>query len=122
MQYTILLNRDENTREAEDLEQSRFVYSIIEALELPVDEWNPNEKLSVEAKIKLRKTFSDYSIHVVDDADGGIKVFADKELIGEWYKCKYKFKKDGSHPDPKERMYIEMSVKFWTTFEEPNEE
>ena len=116
MRYTILLDKNENTKEIEAQEQARFVKTILEALEVPID-WDPDEPLSVDGKLKLRKSLATYNINIVSDIDGGLKVFVNNDVIGEWYKCSYKFKKDASQVDPHKKLYLEMSVNFWTIFE-----
>lgn len=117
MRYTILLNKNENTRNIEAQEQSRFVKSILEALEVPIA-WNPEEPLSIDSKIELRKSLATYNINIINDIDGGMKVYVHDDLIGEWKKATYKLKKDPSQIDPSKRLYLEMTVNFWTTFEE----
>lgn len=116
MRYTILLNKNENVKDIEAQEQSRFVKNILEALEVPVD-WNPEEPLSVDKRIEFRIKLSEYGIGVISDIDGGIKVYLHNDLIGEWYKCSYKLKKDASQVDPNKKLYLEMSVNFWTIYE-----
>jgi hypothetical protein len=116
MQYNILLVKNEDKQEVEILEQSRFLKSLLEALEVPII-WNPEEPLSIDAKLKLRKSLNTYNINVIDDMDGGLKVFVDSDLIGEWYKCSYKLKEDLTQTDPRKKLYLEMSVNFWTIFE-----
>jgi hypothetical protein len=117
MQYTILLNRTDDIKKFEAQEQSRFIYTILEALSIPVEWDNPDEPLTIEQKIKFRKTCSDYSITVVDDNDGGIKIYDSNGTVGEWYKCKYKVKEDRSQRDPQKKLYMEAYVSFWAKFE-----
>lgn len=117
MRYTILLNKDENTKEVEAQEQSRFVKTVLEALEVPID-WDPDEPFSIDTKLKFKKSLSNFHINIVDDMNGGIKIFVNKDLIGEWHKCIYKLKKDLSQIDPRSRLFIEMNVNFWTIFDE----
>jgi hypothetical protein len=107
MRYTILLNRDEKTKMVEAQEQARFIKAILESLDVLPD-WNPDEPFTVDSKIKFRKDLNAYNIHVVDDADGGLKIFADKEIIGEWKKTKYVLKTDRSQIDPNKKLYFEM--------------
>src|SRR5277367_5279809 len=116
MQYIILLSKNEKTKDVEAQEQARFVKSIFEALEVPI-EWNPDEPHSIEDKMKLRKSLSTYGINIISDIEGGLKVFVNTDLIGEWYKCSYKLKQDPSQIDPAKKLYLEMTVNFWTTFE-----
>lgn len=116
MQYTILLNKNEKTREIEAQEQARFIKSVLEALEVPI-EWNPEEPLTIEKKIELRKAFATYNINIISDNDGGLKILANNERIGEWYKCGYKLKNDPKQEDRSKKLYLEMTVNFWTIFE-----
>lgn len=116
MRYTILLDKNEDTKEVEAQEQARFVKTILEALEVQID-WDPDEPLSVESKLKLRRSLATFNINVVGNIDGGLKVYVNNDMIGEWYKCSYKFKKDSSQVDPNKKLYLEMSVNFWTIFE-----
>lgn len=116
MRYTILLDKNEKTRLVEAQEQSRFLKAMLESLDVPI-EFNPEEPLTVESKLQLRKSFSTYNIHVIDDMSGGIKMFANNELIGEWFKCKYTLKEDLSQIDPNKKHYLEMNVNFWSIFE-----
>jgi hypothetical protein len=116
MQYTILLDKNEKTREVEAQEQSRFIKAVMEALEVPV-EWNCDEPLTVSKKIELKKVFAANKINVIDDMDGGIKVFVGNEIVAEWKKCAFKLKIDKTKIDPNKQLYLEMYVNFWTSFE-----
>ncbi len=116
-----MLSRDEDTKAVEGQEQSRFIKSILEALEVPI-EFEPDELLSVENHQRLRKAFKEFNIHIIDDMDGGVKISIGDGLIAEWYKSTYKLKKDLSQRDPRDRLYLEMAVNFWSIFEEPDGE
>lgn len=120
MRYTILLNRNENKQEIEAQEQSRFVKTILEALEIPVL-LNPDEPLSIIDKIKLRKSLETYNISIISDFNDGMKVFANNELIGEWYKISYKLKKDDKQLNLDKKVYLEATMSFWTAFEKDSE-
>ena len=56
MEYKILLDRNEKTSQIEAEEQTRFVISVIEALEIPF-EWDSNEPFTIFDKVQLRKIF-----------------------------------------------------------------
>jgi hypothetical protein len=119
MQGTILLDYNENTRQVEDEEKQRFLKSLLEEMGVPVQEiWADNALLSAEDKIKLRSFLNTYNVLVIDDFDGGLKIFVDNEMIGEWKKCNYVLKKDLSQLDKKKRLYLEMQVDCWTIFEQ----
>lgn len=119
MNNTLLLNSNENTHAVEDEEKTRFVRSILEIMGVPIDEfWIPDEPLLVQDKIKLRTILSTYNIQVIDDSDGGLRMYVDGQLIAEWKKCEYKLKRDLSELDPNKQLYLEMKVDFWSIFEE----
>ena len=117
MQYKVLLSRFEDTREFESQEQSRFVNSIFEALELPID-FDPDVPLTVETKQKIRQKLKEFNLDIIDDMDRGLKVYVSDDLIAEWYKTTYKLKQDLSQKNPQDRLYVEANVNFWSIFEE----
>jgi hypothetical protein len=117
VQYSILLSRSEDTKAVEGQEQSRFIKSVLEALEVPI-EYDPDEPLTIEMRQKLRQSFKEFNIHVINDMDGGLKISVGDDLIAEWYKSTYKLKQDLSQKDPQDRLYLEMTVNFWTVFED----
>lgn len=121
MEYTILLDKSTPLREVEAEEQTRFVISMVEALEVPF-EWDANEPFSVLDKIRLRKVLSQYNVSVVDDMEGGMKIFLEREKIAEWKKAQYLLKEDSLQVDPKKRLFIEMKCSFSSIFEEDAEQ
>lgn len=116
MRYTILLDKNENTKEAEAQEQARFLKTIIESLDLPIA-FNPDETLTIENKIELKKSLDKYNINVITDNDGGMQIFIEQDLIGEFKKCKYKLKENVATRDPNKKLYLEMQVNLWNAFE-----
>ena len=119
MRYTILLKRNENIKNIETLEQSRFIKTILEALEVGID-YESEEPLSIENKIRMRKALESYGITIIEAPDRNLKIFAERELIAEWKKPTYKMKQDPSQTDPKKKLYMEMNIEFWTVFEQDN--
>lgn len=117
MQYTILLDKHENTKDVERQEQARFIKTVLDSLDVPID-WNPDESLTITSKLKLRQTLEMYNIHILDDTDSGIKIFVNRDLIGDWSKPHYILKTDYSQIDPNKKLYLEMNINFWTIFEE----
>ena len=109
MESLILLNSNENTKQVEDEEKSRFVRYMIESLGLPIDEieWNDDGSISLEHRAKLKKILEVYEIQVINQVDGSIKVFHTNEgqtiLIGEWKKPQYVLKRDYHAVDPKKK-------------------
>lgn len=121
MEYSILLSRAEKVKLVEEQEQSRFVKSMLESLEVPI-EYDPETPLTIEQRQKLRQEFNEFNLKIIDDSNGGIRILLGRDLIGEWYKPTYKLKQDLSEPDPKDRLYLEMSVSFWSIFEDEESE
>ena len=123
MEATILLNSNENTRQVEDEEKTRFVRLILETMGLPLEDiWDEDGNLSVDNKIKFRALLSKYGVQVIDNTDGEVKIYADKDLVAIWEKPKYVLRKDQSELDPTRKLFLEMHVKNWSLFEEINNE
>lgn len=119
MKGTVLLNYDENTKQVEEEEKTRFLKDLLEQMGVPINEfWNVETSLSVNQKIKLRGLLATYQIQVIDDLDGHMQIYVDDQLVGEWNKCTYKLKRDLRQLDPKKRLYLEMQVDYWSLFEE----
>ena len=119
MEYKILLDRTDNLRDVIVEEQTRFVLSIIEALEIPF-EWDANQAFTPFDKIKLRKILGQYNVSVIDDMDGGIKIYLERDKIAEFQKPTYILKEDLTQIDPKKKLYLEMNCKLSSIFEQEN--
>jgi uncharacterized protein YeaC (DUF1315 family) len=129
MHGIILLNHSENTRRVEDEEKSRFLRGLIAQMfeDVPevvskIDEiWIDETSLTVEQKVKMRQFMNTYGLQVIDDGDGNMKVYLDGQVVGEWFKSKYKLKQDLSQIDRKKQFYLEMEVNCWSVFESTEE-
>lgn len=126
MKYTVLLNKDDDTRKVEDEEKSKFIRNILEQMGLPVDEFwtNTDSALSVEEKIKLREILHAYNVIIIDSLDGHLQIYVENDLVGEWNKPYYKLKTDLRQINPYKRLYLEMTIECWDVFEkeQSNEE
>lgn len=123
MKATLLLNHDENTKQVEEEEKTRFLRNLLQESGVPIQEfWNSDGPLTVDQRIKLRKILSTYDIQVIDDLDGHMQVYVGGEIIGEWHKCTYKLKRDLRQMDPRKQLYLEMEVNCWTLFEEKEQQ
>jgi hypothetical protein len=121
MQSTILLNTNENTRQVEREEQGRFVKSILTAFGVPIEEHWIDEELSVDQTMKIRRILSQYKIEIVDDMDGGVKMFCEKDMIAEFKKPHYVLRKDNSQKDPNKKLYLEMTTNTWSILDRKDE-
>lgn len=121
MEKLVLSNR-EDIRKIEEEERIIFIRSILQSMDIPLDNCFPEEDVdeewTVEHKINLRKILSEFKIDLVDDFGGGIKIFVDKDLIAEWFKPYFVLKTDLSEPNPKNRLFAEIHFRSWSLFEE----
>src|SRR5690606_23690603 len=109
----ILLNYSDSTSEVESEERTRFLFSILERMEIPVDSiWNGELNLTVGQKIKLREILSTYNIMILEDLDNHMQMFVEGELVAEWHPCTFKLKKDLREINPKKKLYIEMETNY----------
>ena len=124
MNGTILLNYTDDTKKVEEEEQTRFLQNLLEQMGVPTNDiWNPDQTgpLDITQKMKLRELLESFNVQVIDDFDGGVKIYAEKTLVGEWFKCTFKLKRDFSQIDPKKQLYLEMEVNCWSLFEESDD-
>lgn len=122
MKGTILLNYNENTRQIEEEEKSRFLRSLLEQMGVPIQEfWTNDSPLTIPQRMQLRQILATYNIQIVDDLDGHMQVYVDNELVGEWNKCTYKLKRDLRELDPRKQLYLEMSVDYNSIFDDIEE-
>lgn len=119
MKGTILLNHDENVKQVEDEEKTRFLRSLLEQMGVPIqDFWTTDAALTIEQRIKLRNILGTYGIQIIDDLDGGMQMYVEGEKVAEWHKCTYKLKRDLRQLDPRKQLYMEMEINCWSLFEE----
>lgn len=118
MQGTILLNHNDDTSKVEEEERSRFLANILDSMGIEIEDiWDEGLVLSIEKKIRLRKLLYSYSVQVIDDAEGGMNVYVDNDLIGSWKKPHYVLKKDNLAIDPRKKLYLEMRINCYSIFE-----
>ena len=87
-------------------------------MEINVDYWDVFTPINVTIKVNLLKTLKQYDLKILDDDDGGIKMYLEEEQIAHWHKPTYVLKKDFTRKDPKERIYIEMCCQFESVFDQ----
>jgi len=88
------------------------------------------ENFGIDHRQKLREHCDDYNITIVDDRDGGLKIYVrisydgkeEQVLIAEWKKCLFNLKEDREEVNPSKKLYIEIVANPWATFEEQDED
>lgn len=119
MKATILLSYNENVKQVEEEEKTRYLRSILDAMGMPIEDFWPSDgPLTIDQRIKLRGILSTYGIQVIDDLDGHMQIYFENDLVAEWNKCTYKVKRDLREIDPRKQLYLEMEVNCWSQFEE----
>lgn len=120
---SIVLSDREEVRNIEAELKHDFVIDVLDNTGIPenvIKECFPEggyKNFDVEHKIKLRKHLKNFDVNVIDDLDGGIKIFVGKDLVAEWKKCHFILKKDLKKIDPAQKIYVEIHIDFWTIFE-----
>jgi|SRR3990167_2252806 len=124
----ILIDR-EDIRKIEGEEKYNFIITILLSLGLPeerIEACYPadGEELSVQNKMCLRKLCQEFQITIVDDLDGGVKIYVtsekEKTLIAEWKKCWYALRVDLEELDRSKRIFAELHANWWSLFEDEN--
>lgn len=124
MDGTILLNANENTRQVEEEERSKFMRSVLETVGIPMEGiWDETGILTIENKNKLRTILASFNVIAIEDIEGGMKIYANREEIARWNKPSYVLKRDMSQIDRKKQLYLEMKCSYWSIFEtQPSDE
>ncbi len=119
MEQVVLCNRGDEKETIEDL-KSFFIRDILEQTGIPLEEvWKDNIiNFSIEEKIKLRSFLKTYDILIIDDSDGGIKIYLDKEIIAEWKKCRFELFIDQYEVDPKKQICVKIFTNYWSAFDQ----
>lgn len=112
----ILVNRHE-AREVEHEEKVKWLYSVLEQMEIPIAEWWP-EETSMENIRKIKPKLRMLGIDIINDAEDGILIYLNDELIAEWQQPWYKLVEDPKERDVKYRFYYEMHLRRRCIFED----
>lgn len=126
MELTRLASRD-NYRDVEKEWQYEFIYYVLESIGIPEEILQgcfPEEGMqafTVFHKIELRKHMNKFAVSIVDDKDGGINIFVERDKVAEWKKCKFTLREDPAEVDPAKRLYIEIKADIWTIFDQGEE-
>lgn len=121
MQTIVFVDRDDY-KKVEEEEQNKFIFYVLESMGVPTDEWPEGFEFSVQDRINMRAVLNKYGVSIIDDRDGGIKIYVDKEVVAEWKKCTYNLREDKSELEHSKRLFYEMHIDCWSLFDEDVEE
>jgi hypothetical protein len=116
--YEVLCNRND-FRQTESELKSQFIRETLIQMGVDLDEVWPEDTidLSIDQKIKLRNILTKLDLDIIDDRDGGVIIYHEKQPIAEWKKCRFDLQTDLSELDPARRVYIKIHVDNWSAFE-----
>lgn len=121
MEATLFIDR-EDAAKAEEEEQNAFVKEVLTNIGISLEDVWPDDDITVEQKIELRKLLSKYDITILDDGDRGLEIYVDDEVIARWYKPRFALRTDITKIDPAKKMFLEMTIKFESIFDDENTE
>jgi len=122
MEYIINCNRaDANS--IIDQEKYSWMRNILLQMGFDWEDSLPEEKssLTINQKAKFRKFLEINSIYI-NDLDGTMNIYLDKEKIAEWTKPFYKLVVDPKEIDPKKRLYYSIVINCNSCFDIEEEE
>lgn len=118
----------EDIRSLEIEEQNNFIFYILSTAGVPDDRIEPcipveSNEMTTEQRILFRKLCSEYNLSVINDQDGGYRIyvgntFDDSLKIAEWFKPTFVLKKDTSVLDKKNQIFTEITFSWWSSFKE----
>lgn len=119
-EISIYANR-EDAKSIEESERALYVRGILEEIGIPLDEVWPDEQLTVDQKIELRKALGKYSIQIIDNGDRQTEIFVNDDLIAKWFKPRYIMRVDPTKREKSKQLYYEMILKTESLFDLPPE-
>jgi hypothetical protein len=112
----ILVNRHE-ARKVEHEEKAKWIRFILEKMEIPLDGLWPEDP-SMENLRRMKFKIKKLGIDIIDDAQDGILIYVNDDLIAEWKKPWYKLMEDPKERDLQYRFYYEMHLNARSVFDE----
>lgn len=117
----------EDAQQIIEQEKLIFIFSTLISSGIPEEILTPcfpeeNQDLTVEQKIELRKICEKWSISVIGDIDGSVRIFLNrKELIAKLDKPLISLRKDNSVLERHKQLYNEIHFSWWSLVEEKND-
>jgi hypothetical protein len=113
----------EDARKVEEEERDTFIKGVLTSIGIPLDDVWPGERLeNVEQKIEFQKRMEEFELDILNDGDHGVKIYVGDELIAEWFRPQFVMHTDRRARRPSKRLFYEMTIRFWSMFEEGEED
>ena len=118
MKQIIYIDRDD-AKKVEAEERNRFVYGVLSAIGIPIEEiWDGDKELSVDEKIEFKKLLQKFNITILGADGRSLDIYVDKDLIASWKVPKFALRTDLSQINPAKKIFLEMTIEYENIFEE----
>lgn len=105
---TVILVNQEDASNLANEEKVKWALRVLETIGLPVEEWQIEP--TMDNLRMIRRQLKERSIDVIDDTDGGLEIYYNNTLIGEWRKPTYVLREDPKEKSIHYRYYLEMHI------------
>jgi hypothetical protein len=121
-EISIYIDREDRAKAAEE-ERQRFIKGVIEAIGIPDLEtvWPDDKFLDVKTKIYLREFLKPFGIDIVEDIDNSTKIYAENDVIAEWFTPTYTMRTDPKARRRSQMFFLEMKIRFWSMWDNEEE-
>ncbi len=110
----ILVNRSEATK-VENEEKINWVMNVLETMGIPIDNWL--KEPTMDNLRQIRSDLRKLDIDIIDDSNGGIEIYFQGKLLGEWRRPNYVLKEDVQERNRDYRYYLEMHLNRKSVFD-----
>jgi hypothetical protein len=118
MKFEITADRGDERNVIERVRHD-WIVNVLQSTGIDFDDCFENEEdLTILQKAKIRKILIDNDVLILDDNDGCVKIYIQKEIIAEWEKPIIKLKIDQSELDRKKKYFVIIEVSCWSVFDE----
>lgn len=104
----------------------QWAYSVLSQTGIDFEDSIPADgdpdSLSILQRAKMRKILEINKIFILDQHNGSLEIYVDKELIGKWNEPYYKLCFDPKQINPKEKYYSEVEISFGSVFDQEKKE